>query len=50
MSTIARTKIVVPRRAAAVVRRERLIEYLHQHTDKRLILISAAAGYGKTTL
>ena len=44
------TKILLPTRRSDVLRRPRLIEFLHQHIDRRLILISASAGYGKTTL
>lgn len=44
------TKIRLPQRRQDVLRRGRLVDFLHQHVDKRLIIISAAAGYGKTTL
>ncbi len=44
------TKIRLPQRRADVLRRSRLVDFLHQQVDKRLIILSAAAGYGKTTL
>lgn len=44
------TKIVAPKRAAGTVRRQRLLDVLHQHVDRRLQIVSGGAGYGKTTL
>lgn len=39
-----------PRRRADILRRARLIDFLHRHIEDKLIVVSAAAGYGKTTL
>ena len=53
MSTIERTsksKSLVPERRTDHVFRERLIDILHGNVQKRLQVISAPAGYGKTTL
>jgi len=40
----------LPARRAAVIRRQRLIELLAEGLQRRITLVSAAAGYGKTTL
>lgn len=48
-SPILRTKLAVPAQAAWISR-PRLIELLQQGSDRPLILASAPAGYGKTTL
>lgn len=44
------TKVLAPRRREDVMRRQRLIDLLHKHVPLRLQVISAPAGYGKTTL
>jgi LuxR family maltose regulon positive regulatory protein len=47
---LIRSKIQVPRRRPDLLARPRLVNLLHVHLDRRLTLISAPAGYGKTTL
>ncbi|HKZ85008.1 MAG TPA: tetratricopeptide repeat protein [Anaerolineae bacterium] len=44
------TKITIPRRDSGVVRRPRLLEFLHENLERKLLLVTAPAGYGKTTL
>jgi ATP/maltotriose-dependent transcriptional regulator MalT/DNA-binding SARP family transcriptional activator len=44
------TKILLPRRRDDVLSRPRLIDFLNQHVDRKLLLLCAPAGYGKTTL
>jgi len=44
------TKVLVPRRREDVIRRQRLIDLLHDRIHLRLEVVSAPAGYGKTTL
>ncbi|CAG0960232.1 partial HTH-type transcriptional regulator MalT, partial [Anaerolineales bacterium] len=50
VSSRAVTKIVQPSRSRLLLHRTRLVEFLHQHLDRKLILISASPGYGKTSL
>src|SRR3712207_385490 len=51
MSTpILATKLYVPPPQPRVVLRPRLIEHLNEGLHRRLTLISAPAGFGKTTL
>ena len=47
---LIKSKIRVPRRQPTLLRRERLVNYLHENIDHKLILVSAGAGYGKTSL
>jgi LuxR family maltose regulon positive regulatory protein len=44
------TKLFVPRPRPDLVVRPRLVNWLHQNSGRRLILISAAAGFGKTSI
>jgi LuxR family transcriptional regulator, maltose regulon positive regulatory protein len=44
------TKIRIPRRGQTLLRRARLVNYLHNNIQHKLILVAAAAGYGKTSL
>jgi ATP/maltotriose-dependent transcriptional regulator MalT/DNA-binding SARP family transcriptional activator len=48
--SIIPTKIIIPRRVAGVIQRPRLIDYLHENLGRKLMLVTAPAGYGKTTL
>ncbi len=49
-TTILATKLYVPPPRAKIVLRPRLIEQLNNGLHRRLTLISASAGFGKTTL
>ncbi len=44
------SKATLPARRPAIIRRQRLIEALSKALDYRITLVSAPAGYGKTTL
>ena len=50
MVEILRTKLFIPGTRANLVPRPRLVERLNTGLDKKLTLISAPAGFGKTTL
>jgi LuxR family maltose regulon positive regulatory protein len=47
---ILATKLYIPPPRAKVVLRRRLIEWLNEGLQRKLTLISASAGFGKTTL
>ena len=49
-NTLLSTKLYVPRTNRELVHRPRLIERLNAGLHRRLTLISAPAGFGKTTL
>src|SRR4030043_302077 len=44
------TKLLIPQLGSSHVHRERLTDILHNNIQMRLQVISAPAGYGKTTL
>lgn len=48
--SIIPTKIIIPKRPGGVLRRPRLTDYLHENLERKLMLVTAPAGYGKTTL
>jgi LuxR family maltose regulon positive regulatory protein len=50
LSAILLTKLHIPRRRPDSVPRPRLVERLNAETGQRITLISAPAGFGKTTL
>jgi LuxR family maltose regulon positive regulatory protein len=49
-STVMITKVLLPSRQPGLLHRQRLVDFIHEHIDRKLILVSASAGYGKTSL
>lgn len=47
---ISKTKIIVPYRRQEILSRTRLLESMKSLLDNKLLLLSAPAGYGKTSL
>lgn len=50
ITSLTSTKLMIPPIQPSLVRRQRLIEQLNQGMEKKLTLVSAPAGYGKTLL
>jgi ATP/maltotriose-dependent transcriptional regulator MalT/DNA-binding SARP family transcriptional activator len=49
-SSLLRTKFLIPQLTSDRLPRPHLVEWLGNHIHKRLVLVSAPPGYGKTTL
>ncbi len=47
---VVRTKIVPPRRRVGLLHRPRLVDFMHENLNRKVLLLSAAPGYGKTSL
>ena|SRR5579859_120604 len=43
-------RLAAPRRPADLLLRSRLVDFIHENVYRKLVLITAAAGYGKSTL
>ena len=50
VNQVFNSKLLIPQLGNTYVRRERLTDILHNNIQRRLQVISAPAGYGKTTL
>jgi len=50
ISPQAVTKIVLPSRSRLLIHRSRLVDFLNENIQRRLVLLSASTGYGKTSL
>ncbi len=49
-SMVLRTKLILPEIKGKVIDRHRLLRLIQDNEDKKIVLIIADAGYGKTTL
>jgi len=49
-SPVIITQILTPKKRPDLLHRPRLVDFIHEHIDRKLLLISASAGYGKTSL
>lgn len=49
-TTLIRTKFAPPRASGSTIRRQRLLDFLDNRRESRLILVLGPAGCGKTTL
>lgn len=49
-SPLIMTQILTPKRRPDLLHRPRLVGFIHEHIERKLLLISASAGYGKTSL
>lgn len=49
-SNLLVTKIIVPSKRTDVLQRRRLLDFMHDYLGRKLLLVSATAGYGKTSL
>src|SRR5258707_8389942 len=47
---VNRVRLTAPRRPADLLARARLVDFIHENIHRKLVLISAAAGYGKSAL
>ena len=47
---VSKTKIIVPKRRTELLTRQRLLNALYEILDRKLVMVSAPAGYGKTSL
>ncbi len=47
---ISKTKIILPKHRVELLSRKRLLDALYEFLDRRLVMVSAPAGYGKTSL
>lgn len=47
---ISLARVIVPRRRKEILTRPRLLQMMYQFLDKKLVFVSAPAGYGKTSL
>ncbi|MSQ15654.1 MAG: tetratricopeptide repeat protein [Dehalococcoidia bacterium] len=43
-------KILPPKTQAELIKRQRLLDVLHRNFDRKVVAVSAPAGYGKTTI